>query len=157
MRRKDREVTDKQEIFNIMKKCDVCSLAVLDDTFPYIVPVNFGISLQNDKFTLYFHGAEAGTKYNLIKKNPHAAFEMNCSRKLITGEKACNYSMEYESVCGNGIIEILEREEKLGALTILMSQYSKNGEIYEFDEKAVAATTVYKLTVHEISGKRHIK
>ena len=34
MRRKDREITEKQEIFHIIKKCDVCRLAFFDEKFP---------------------------------------------------------------------------------------------------------------------------
>ena len=42
MRRKDREVTDLSEIIEILKNCDVCRLALNDDGFPYILPLNFG-------------------------------------------------------------------------------------------------------------------
>ena len=38
MRRKDREVTQPEEIFDIIKKCDVCRIAFFDEKFPYIVP-----------------------------------------------------------------------------------------------------------------------
>jgi len=54
MRRKDREVTDLSEI---MKNCDVCRLALNDDGFPYILPLNFGMAVNGEKITLYFHSA----------------------------------------------------------------------------------------------------
>ena len=57
MRRKDREITDKQAIYDIIKKCDVCRIAFFDETFPYIVPLNFGVTFENDTFSFYFHGA----------------------------------------------------------------------------------------------------
>ena len=38
MRRKDREITDFNEIMKIIDKCDTCRLALFDDDFPYIVP-----------------------------------------------------------------------------------------------------------------------
>ncbi len=34
MRRKDREITDFNEIINIIKKCDVCRIALNDKDFP---------------------------------------------------------------------------------------------------------------------------
>lgn len=154
MRRKDREITDLNEIHDIMKRCDVCSVAFFDEEFPYIIPLNFGVHLNNENtFELLFHGAKVGTKIDLLKKNPHVGFEMNCSRKLIVGEKACDYTMEFESVCGNGIIEILGDEEKINALTILMDQYH-DGVEHEFDERVVKATTVLRLTVAKICGKK---
>jgi len=152
MRRKDREVTDLNEIMAIIQKCDVCNLAFFDEEYPYIVPLNFGVALVDDTVTLYFHGANAGKKLELVKKNNKVGFEMDCSRKLILGEKACNSTMEYESVCGNGIVEILNESEKEEALNYLMKQYS--GVVkHEFDKKELNAISVFKLTVSQIHGK----
>ncbi|KOF57818.1 MULTISPECIES: pyridoxamine 5'-phosphate oxidase family protein [Clostridium] len=155
MRRKDREIMNLKEIVTIIKKCDVCSLALFDEEYPYIVPLNFGVNFVENKITLYFHGAKAGKKLELIKKNNKVGFEMNCSHKLLLGEKDCNSTMEYESVCGNGIVEILNESEKREALTYLMKQYSDK-EKFEFDENAVNAVSVFKLEVSEIHGKAHI-
>ena len=41
MRRKDREITDTQDILEVIKKCDVCRIALHDGDYPYIVPLNF--------------------------------------------------------------------------------------------------------------------
>lgn len=46
MRRKDREITDFDEIVAIMRKCDVCRIAVNDGDTPYIVPMNFGLEVR---------------------------------------------------------------------------------------------------------------
>ena len=67
MRRKDREITDFNEIVKIMEKCDVCRLALNDDDYPYILPVNFGMKVDNGKVILYFHGANQGRKYEILK------------------------------------------------------------------------------------------
>lgn len=75
MRRKDREITDFNEIIEIMKKCDVCRIALNNEEFPYIVPLNFGLDIQGDQVFLYFHSAMKGKKLELIAKNHCAAFE----------------------------------------------------------------------------------
>ena len=82
MRRTDREVNNFDEIIKIVEKCDICRLALIDNDVPYIVPLNFGFTTENRKLTLYFHGADKGKKHELIKKNNHASFEMDCSHKL---------------------------------------------------------------------------
>lgn len=153
MRRSDREITDIGDIIDIIKKCDVCRLALFDSEYPYIVPLNFGYSVSGDKVELYFHGAGVGKKINLIKQNNHVFFEMDCSHRLITGDLACKYTMEYESVMGKGTIEILNNEEKRDALTLIMRQYSQERE-FNFDEEAVDFVTVLKLAVNHITGKR---
>lgn len=40
MRRSDREIKNFDEIIEVIKKCDVCRLAVNDGECPYIVPMN---------------------------------------------------------------------------------------------------------------------
>ena len=49
MRRHDREITDKNEILEIMNLCDVCRLAFKDGDYPYILPLNFGIEEMTAK------------------------------------------------------------------------------------------------------------
>lgn len=68
MRRKDREITDFNEIMNIINKCDVCRLALFDEDYPYIVPLNFGVDKEDDQLYLYFHCANQGKKLDLLNK-----------------------------------------------------------------------------------------
>lgn len=152
MRRKDREITDMNKIEEIIKKCDVCRLAFFDEEYPYIIPMNFGVAVENEKVTLYFHGAKVGKKIDLLRKNKKVGFEMDCSHQLILEDEACNSTMEYESVCGNGSIEILEESEKIEALNHIMRQYTGKME-HRFGEREVKAVTVLKLKVHEIFAK----
>lgn len=153
MRRKDREIIELDQIVEIMKKCDVCRLAFFDREFPYIVPLNFGMQYDGNTICLYFHGAREGKKLDLIQENNKASFEMDCAHRLITGERACDYSMEYESVIGQGILEILSETEKRNALDIIMRQYSGEKE-FEYNENYLKAVTVFKLMVTGVTGKR---
>ena len=149
MRRKDREITQLDKIVEIIKKCNVCSVAFYDKEYPYVIPLNFGLQYNDDKLTFYFHGAKQGKKIDLIKKNNKVAFEMNCSHKLLLGERACDATMEYESVCGNGIMEIVADAEKEEALNSLMQQYTGQ-PTHEFNPNEVKAVTILKLIVYEI-------
>jgi uncharacterized protein len=153
MRRKDREITQMEELLEIMRKCDVCRLALFDGTYPYIVPLNFGLAYNETTLELYFHCAREGKKLDLIRSNPNAAFEMDCSHNLITGDKACDYTMEFESVCGTGKISLLSEDDKINALTHMMRQYSKESS-FEFNQNHLKAVTVFKLTVDSITGKK---
>ena len=66
MRRSDRQVSDRNELIEIMKSCTVCRLGLNDDGYPYILPLNFGLSDDGDKIRLYFHSALEGHKVELI-------------------------------------------------------------------------------------------
>lgn len=152
MRRKDREITDMDEILSIIRKCDVCRLALFDEEYPYIIPLNFGFSYEDRQLKLYFHGAKEGKKLDLISRNPKAAFEMDCSHELLTGPDACDYTMNYESVCGNGSIRVLNPDCAEFALRQLMKQYTDKEDL-SFKEAAVKAVAVLELTVDHIYGK----
>ena len=157
MRRSDREITDKAEIMKIFEKCDVCRLALADNHIPYIIPLNYGYEYLNGKLILYFHCAKEGKKLDIISKNPFACFEVDCSHKLIEGSDACEYTMEYESVVGNGEIYLcIEKSDKVKALKQLMSKYAK-GKEFNFSDRMVESVVVFKLEVSEFTGKRSRK
>lgn len=155
MRRVDREVKDFDEMVEIMKKCDVCRLALNDDGYPYILPLNFGLKVENRQVVLYFHGAVEGRKYELLKRDNRASFEMDCSHRLASERETGHCTMEYESIVGTGKLEIVSDEEKMEALIIMTDHYHK--EHFEFDTKAVPRTTAMKLVVGKMTGKRRIK
>jgi nitroimidazol reductase NimA-like FMN-containing flavoprotein (pyridoxamine 5'-phosphate oxidase superfamily) len=154
MRRSDREVKGAAEIIKIIEKCDVCRLALSDGNVPYIVPMNFGYEYINEKLTLYFHGAKEGKKLKIIQSNPLACFEMDCSHKLIEAEEAAKYTMEYESVVGNGRINFCTgKTEIIKGLTRLMKTYAKDRE-FVFPDSVIESVAVFRLEVSEFTGKR---
>ena len=112
MRRKDREITDFNEIIEIIKKCDVCRIALNDEDFPYIVPLNFGLDVQGEQVFFYFHAAMEGKKLDLIAKDNRATFEMDCDHKFILYEERMSCTMGYASVIGHGTIETVKDEDK---------------------------------------------
>lgn len=155
MRRIDREITSFDDIIKIMESCDVCRLAFNDEPYPYILPLNFGMEVNDGKITLYFHGAAEGTKYDLLQKNNHVSFEMDCGHRLITGEKSCDCTMEYQSVIGQGQLELVSEEDKVKALSILMGHYTRDD--CSFDPALLKVTKMMKLTVEGVTGKALVK
>jgi nitroimidazol reductase NimA-like FMN-containing flavoprotein (pyridoxamine 5'-phosphate oxidase superfamily) len=155
MRRSDREVKEFEDIVAIMKKCDVCRIALNDNGYPYILPLNFGLHIEGNKIELYFHGAMEGTKYALIEKDSRASFEMDCEHRLVTEIESGSCTMEYESVIGQGHIEMLSDDEKYDALCILMKHYHK--EDFSFNKSVMPRTKVFKLIVENVTGKVRMK
>ena len=155
MRRSDREVKDFDGIIRIMEKCDVCRIALNNNGYPYILPLNFGMKVDNNIVELYFHGANEGMKYDLIQNDNRASFEMDCEHRLVTELERGSCTMEYESVIGRGYIEILPEEEKYDALCILMKHYHQ--ETFPFNKSVMPHTTVFKLVVENMTGKVRMK
>ena len=122
MRRADREITDFDELIAVMRGCDVCRLALHDEPYPYILPLNFGLEADGGTVRLYFHGADTGTKYDLIARNPNASFEMDRGHELILDDEHGNCTMTYESVIGQGRITVVPDSGKEHALRVLMAR-----------------------------------
>lgn len=156
MRRKDREVTDRQKISEIMSQCFCCRLGFNDEGEIYIIPLNFGFREKEGQYTLYFHGAMEGRKIELIRKTGVAGFEMDTNHQLIVGDKACDFSSVFQSVIGTGEVSLVKNtEQKKEALQFIMKHYSDQAD-WEFNEKMVQAVCVFKMEVREISCKEHI-
>ncbi|HCT92404.1 MAG TPA: MFS transporter [Lachnospiraceae bacterium] len=157
MRRSDREIKDFDSIVAVMKKCDVCHVALNNDGYPYILPLNFGLAMADGRIELYFHGAMEGLKYELIERDNRVGFEMDCAHRLVTEQKgeSCSCTMEYESAIGRGHIEMLSDEEKQDALQNLMKHYHES--FLPFNEAVAAKTKVFKLVVESVTGKARKK
>lgn len=155
MRRSDREVTDRAEMLDIIRRCDVCRIALNGGDYPYILPLNFGMEVTDGgRVILYFHGAAQGRKYDIIKRDNRASFEMDCSHRIVTRPERKSCTMEYESVIGHGRIEIVEGEKKLDALRRLNAHYG--AQSLEIDEAVAERTTVMRLAVEDMTAKRRM-
>ncbi len=154
MRRKDREVTDINDLLSIVEECRICHLGLIDDKGMYIVPLNYGYEYINQRLNLYFHSAHVGRKIDAIINNPNVCIEMDCDHRLIEGEKACDYSFGYKSIIGNGKASIVsDYNEKLKGLSLLMKHETQRE--FEFDEKMVNQVSVIRVEVNEFTGKYH--
>jgi uncharacterized protein len=158
MRRSDREVSEIELIEEIINKADVCRIALADNKTPYIVTMNFGYSGYPMR-RLFFHCANTGRKLEMIRKNEYVCFEMDIDHQLYVkpandGRKGCNWGMNYRSVVGYGNISIItDKEAKKTGLDCIMKHYGNENE-YFYDEKALANTTVLRLDIKEITGKK---
>lgn len=166
MRRSDREVTDFNEIVEIINKCDCIRLGFSSQPVPYILPLNFGIEVVDKKILLYFHSATEGYKTTLIKEGTEVSFECDTSHNLIYVKEKGFCTFTFESVMGMGKLHIISDDnEKIRALDLLMKHHHTsdesvfckvNGFPVTFNPAALSRTMVYSLQVSECSAKRKI-
>lgn len=154
MRRRDREILDRDEMLSIVSECDCCRLGLVDDGEAYIVPMNFGFEDRDGSLTLYFHCASEGRKLGIIGGGTEVSFEMDCGHALSPADSACAYSYEYKCVMGRGhIAPAANDDEKCRALRLIMAHYSGKSD-WDFDGRIVSRLTVLKLTVTDWSCKK---
>lgn len=153
MRRKDREVTNIEEIKRILEKCKVCHLAMVDKGLPYVIPLNFGYIIEDNSLILYFHSAKAGRKIDILKVNNNVCFEMSWEGKLGHIDDPCKSGYPFESVHGFGQVEFVEDvKEKCNILTEIV-KYQSNQE-FIYTEKQANSVCVFKVVSTDFVGKR---
>jgi hypothetical protein len=156
MRRKDREITDREGFLSIIEKADACALAFAVGEIPYIVTMNFGYEWDGEFPFLFFHCASEGRKLEMMRANPRVCFELDCGHELVTGREPCDWGMSYASIVGYGILsEISDEDERRAGLDRVMRHYGWGGE-GAYAAGVLAATKVLKLSVGEMKGKRKL-
>lgn len=156
MRRSDREIKDKNKIKDIISACHCCRLGLNDNGNVYIVPLNFGYTENNGKYTFYFHSAKEGRKVDLINKNGCAGFEMDTNYMLHEGNIACEYTARFQSIIGSGKIAVVEeRDEKIKALLAIM-HHNTGRDNWEFSDSMLNAVCIFRLDAEELSCKEHL-
>lgn len=156
MRRKEREITDLEEIKQVVSEAQTCRIAMNDGEYPYIVPVNFGHEFEGDVLRIYLHGAPAGKKWQLIQQDPHVSFELDVRHQLITSEDPCHYSFGYASIIGFGIAAIVtDLEEKNRALQLLMKQMTGKFTA-DFESKKLKGLGIIRIDIKSYTGKAHL-
>ena len=150
--RREREITDTNKIIEILNKAKVAHIGLVDGDEPYVVPMNYGYTLENGKLTIYLHGAKKGRKIDVINANPKVFFEAECDLVPFEGDVACRYGISYASIMGKGIAKIVEdAEEKKLALSVLMK--TQTAKDFTFDDKLVSVVSVIKINVTEYTAK----
>lgn len=152
MRRKQRQITDKEELWQMLRKASHLRLALCDQGRPYIVALNYGLDPEGG--ALYLHSALEGRKMDILAQNDQVCFQVEDTALLLDGgEKPCDWGMRYKSLVGFGKALILtDSAEKLKGLFAIMAHYSDKP--YEFGESQVKATAVIKIEITEMTGKK---
>ncbi len=153
MRRKDREITDINEILEIIQNADILHLGLFDGDYPYIVPLHYGYEYQDGRLVFYMHGAREGHKLDLIKNDPNVCIELENDTELISGgDVACAYGATFASVIARGQAEIVsDAQEKIKGLKLLMEK--QTGREFEINEKMAASVAVIKVAVNDFTAK----
>jgi nitroimidazol reductase NimA-like FMN-containing flavoprotein (pyridoxamine 5'-phosphate oxidase superfamily) len=170
LRRKDREM-GKEFGLKVIDKSPYGVLSMVDNKEPYGIP----LSLVRDGNTLYFHGAMAGRKVDMLKKNPRVSVTFVGETKvpeiytneeldeLIQDEvKAATliskvFTTEFESVVVTGTVKAVEdEEEKVKALRLVCEKYTPTKMAYfpVAIKAGLKRTKVYAMEIDELTAKR---
>ena len=151
MRRGDREITNQDEIIDVLRRVNTVRLGIHDSPYPYVVPLSFGLEICDGQIVIYVHGAKEGLKHTLLDKNNHVCVEADIFHRYAetgTGE----LTTEYESVIGFGTAEVVHGEDAVKGLDLICTHCGYNGHVY--DTARLTYMRIYKITLSSITGKR---
>ena len=155
MRRKDREITDFQQIADILNRCNTIRLGIGGGEYPYVVPVSFGMETVDGKAVIYFHCAHQGLKVDLLELNKKVCVEADIF--IRTEEITHGITARYESVIGFGeCVFLTDTAEMVHGLKLICEHYGYAD--YQIDNcGSLQHVLVGKIVLEQISGKRNIK
>ena len=152
MTKRERQITDENQIMAILDAGKVLHLGLAVDNEPYVVPMNYGYTKENGKLVMYLHSAVRGKKLDMIRINPKVFFEIDCDLVPFESDLPCQYGLSYSSVMGKGIARIVDDvEEKKKAMSVLMK--TQTGKDFTFEDRLVGIVAVIRIDVEAYTAK----
>lgn len=150
MRRKDKEINNQSEIYQILNDNIVLRLGFCLHNKPYVLSMNFA----HENNCIYLHCAKKGKKIDIIKENNNACFHITDNEQFIEEELDVEATMKYRSVIGEGKIYLVsDFDEKKHAVHLLMKKHTNRTQ-FNIPEKAIESVQILKIIVSNISGKK---
>ena len=149
MRRKEKEITSRGEMDQIIHNSLICHLSCSLNNQPYVVPLSFGY----DGNAVYFHTAQEGKKNAILSANPQVCLGFEHEIQIQPDpDLACRWSFHFQSVIATGIAEVVTNpEDRLYGITQVMLHFSDKA--WEISEKELSRVTIWQVILTEITGK----
>lgn len=154
MCRQELEITQREHILAILENAHMLHLALSDDDYPYIVPVNYAYDWQEQNLFFYIYGTKQGKKMSLLERNQKIGFELDYSPISMATEQAEIHQYPYRSLVGQGLVSMLSdlKEKKYALLKIIEQETGKDME--EIPDSKIQNTEIIKIEVVSMITKQ---
>jgi len=151
VRRREREITDTEEMRQVLKTTKYVTVALCMNNEPYLVALSHGYDQEHS--CLYFHCANEGKKLVYAQAN-NRVWGQAVLDFGVTDE--CDYA--YTSVHFSGTLSLVtDPDEKWHGLQMLVRQVVLNPELKlaKIKPEKIQKTTIGKIDITCMSGKKH--
>ena len=152
MRRKEKEITSKQELIDILNTTKYVTVAMCIENNPYLVTLTHGYDAKNN--SIYFHCAKEGKKIDILKQNNVVWGQALIDHGYVEGK--CDHL--YATIHFKGMASFVEDiNEKEKALKIMIKQQEKIPEPVMKDQitkESVRNVTIGRIDLTFLSGKK---
>jgi len=152
IRRKEKEITDINEMIKILEMAQYITIAMCKDNEPYLATLSHGY--DRDCHCIYFHCATEGKKIDILSSNNLVWGQALLDKGYVQG--ACDHL--YATTQFKGTVTFIEdKEEKIYALKTMIRALDDNPEklmAEQITEKSVARVGIGRIDIEYISGKK---
>ncbi|MHA1929868.1 MAG: pyridoxamine 5'-phosphate oxidase family protein [Candidatus Thorarchaeota archaeon] len=152
IRRKEKEITEKEEMLAILESSKYITVAMCSDNEPYLVTLSHGYDRK--KNCIYFHCAQEGKKIDILESNNVVWGQAMLDKGYAYGK--CDHL--YATVQFKGRVEFVkEFAEKKHALEVMVRGLEKDPELViseQFKDKSIERVNIGRIDIDYISGKK---
>jgi len=158
IRYNQRTCINERKINNFLSKAQTGFLGLVDQTTPYVIPLNF----VWNKGAFFFHGAAEGRKIDIIHNNPNACFTISESYGTMVNPIPAKTDTAYMSVIAEGRIEVVtDLKEATGAMQAMLDKYVpgyyqsslSKAHVEKYQSSLGSKTVVYKIKPVHMTAK----
>ena len=145
-----KDIIELDKLEEIISKCKICRVGMVDGDEPYVLAMNFGYEDQ----TVWLHCAKEGKKIEVLKRNNKVCLEFDADHKLFARHEhvACSWRFAYRSVLiHRNAIFVDDYDEKIKGLNIFMRNYSDKA--FEYSKPSVNNIFIIKVPIESITGR----
>ena len=155
IRRKEKEIKDKNEIISILEEAKYITVAMSKDDNPYLVTLSHGCDKNQN--CIYFHCAKKGKKIDILNENNRVWGQALLDKGYVRG--ACDHL--YATAQFMGKVTFIENsEEKRHALEVMIKALDdKSRRIIkkQLTKKSIADVHIGRIDIEYMSGKKSEK
>lgn len=152
IRRKEKEITDREEILGILEKAKYVTIAMSRDGEPYLATLSHGYDRERN--CIYFHCAGQGKKIDILKTNNRVWGQALLDMGYVQG--ACDHL--YATAQFKGRVSFVEDfEEKKHALEVMIRALEADPErvIHEqLSRDSITRVCIGRIDIQGMSGKK---
>ncbi|MHA2378911.1 MAG: pyridoxamine 5'-phosphate oxidase family protein [Candidatus Thorarchaeota archaeon] len=152
IRRKEKEIKDRAEMIEILKKAQHITTAMCDENEPYLVTLSHGY--DDEKGCIYFHCAKEGKKIDILNKNNRVWGQALVDLGYVQG--ACDHLYATTQFRGR-VTFITDTKEKEHALTVMIHGIDDDPAKViseQITKKSVKRVNICRIDIDYMSGKK---
>jgi nitroimidazol reductase NimA-like FMN-containing flavoprotein (pyridoxamine 5'-phosphate oxidase superfamily) len=152
IRRKEKEIKNKQELIWIVQKAKYITLAMCRDNEPYLVTLNHGYDRR--KNCIYFHCAQEGKKIDILTENSLVWGQALIDKGYVQGK--CDHLYETTHFKGR-VTFVTDYEEKEYALTVMINALEEERDKViqeQLSRESITNVGIGRIDIDAMSGKK---